>query len=265
MDVARGALRRFGHLVIGMVAVGLAGCAAGPYDPSARPDLRAQVLGTETPVVDVDVLVLTPAMQIMLDTRVRPIELPREPLDAIQKMMFGEGALAIRYVAAATLNAAETFESRVGNCLPLTNLFVASARYVGLDAVYEVAQVRPTWDHAGQAMTDNMALARYYNNVAVGDLLEGELEAAREQLRVALHLDADYSDAWSNMGTVQRRLARPDLAEYSYLQALEVAPRNYTAMSNLALVLEARGSKGPFARAVGYYRQRNPYHQYQPC
>ncbi len=108
-----------------------------------------------------------------------------------------------------------------------------------------------------------MALARYYNNVAVGDLLEGELEAAREQLRVALHLDADYSDAWSNMGTVQRRLARPDLAEYSYLQALEVDPRNYTAMSNLALVLEARGSKGPFARAVWYYRQRNPYHQYR--
>ena len=35
-----------------------------------------------------------------------------------------------------------------------------------------------------QAMTDNMALARYYNNVAVGDLLEGELEAAREQLRI---------------------------------------------------------------------------------
>ena len=234
--------------MIGMVAVGLAGCAAGPYDPSARPDLRAQVLGTETPVVDVDVLMLTPAMQTMLDTRVRPIESPRERLDAIQKMMFGEGALAIRYVAAATLTAAETFESRVGNCLSQTNLFVASARYVGLDAVYEVAQVRPTWDHAGQAilryehivasgilpvsgayvfdylpqyapgrsymqaMTDNMALARYYNNVAVGDLLEGELEAAREQLRVALHLDADYSDAWSNMGTVQRRLARPDLA-----------------------------------------------------
>ena len=89
MDVARGALRRFGYLVIGMVAVGLAGCAAGPYDPSARPDLRAQVLGTETPVVDVDVLVLTPAMQTMLDTRVRPIESPRERLDAIQKMMFG--------------------------------------------------------------------------------------------------------------------------------------------------------------------------------
>ena len=63
-----------------------------------------------------------------------------------------------------TLTAAETFESRVGNCLSQTNLFVASARYVGLDAVYEVAQLRPTWDHAGQA------ILRYEHIVASGIL-----------------------------------------------------------------------------------------------
>ena len=115
-----------------------------------------------------------------------------------------------------------------------------------------------------QAMTDDMALARYYNNRGVEDLIAGEPELALAGMRVALHLDPEYSDGWGNIGTVFRRLGEEELAEYSYPQALEFDPRNYSAMSNLALALQARGAGDErLARSVGYYRKRNPYHHYR--
>ncbi|HEX7034720.1 MAG TPA: tetratricopeptide repeat protein [Pseudomonadales bacterium] len=57
-----------------------------------------------------------------------------------------DGLFDAVYSADQTLTAAQTFESRGGNCLSYTNMFVALARAAGLDARYQVVETPPSWD-----------------------------------------------------------------------------------------------------------------------
>lgn len=51
-----------------------------------------------------------------------------------------------------TRTAAETFTDRHGNCLSFTNLFIAMAREVGLNAYYQEIEIPPDWSSAGEAL-----------------------------------------------------------------------------------------------------------------
>jgi Flp pilus assembly protein TadD len=64
------------------------------------------------------------------------------------KGMADAGSLSLQYDSGKTLTAAETFRQRSGNCLSFTNLFVALARAVGLDAQFQIIDVPPIWDAA---------------------------------------------------------------------------------------------------------------------
>jgi Flp pilus assembly protein TadD len=57
-----------------------------------------------------------------------------------------DGYFNTTYSAHQTLTAAETFAIKGGNCLSYTNMFIALAREAGLDAVYQVVDVPPSWD-----------------------------------------------------------------------------------------------------------------------
>ncbi len=286
--------------VLFTLLVTMAGCTVNPVDQAVLAQMEREVIGETDPDIKIDVLVLTVPMQNMLDERILPIRDKRAQLRALQNLFFSSDELNIQYDPMAMRTAAQTFESRSGNCLSLTNLFVASARYLDLQAVYEIAEVRPTWDQQGktliryehviasgqlwngpryvfdllpeyapanrymQVITDNMALARHYNNLGARAIIEDNPDLARKNLRAAIWLDAGYSDAWNNMGTALRRLGRFDLAEFSYNRALDIDGRNFSAMSNLVMTLEEQGlGIGRMGRRVDYYRARNPYFQYQ--
>ncbi len=64
----------------------------------------------------------------------------------------------------STGTAAETFYNRKGNCLAISNLFIAAARHLGLEASYKTLSVRPTWEQAG------LTLIRYEHIIAIGKL-----------------------------------------------------------------------------------------------
>lgn len=51
-----------------------------------------------------------------------------------------------------TRTAAETFSDRHGNCLSFTNMFIAMAREIGLDAYYQEIEIPPDWSSAGEAL-----------------------------------------------------------------------------------------------------------------
>ena len=51
----------------------------------------------------------------------------------------------------STRTADERFRDRRGNCLSLTNLFVAMARHLGIDARYQEVEIPPDWSLAGQS------------------------------------------------------------------------------------------------------------------
>ena len=286
-----------------MLLVLAAGCApqvAYDYDSAAESRLEAEVLG---PPVDtsLDILELTPAIQAHIDAHVNPRLASRTKLKRLRELLFDEDELNIRYEASSTLTATETWDQGYGNCLSMTTLFIAAARHVGLDARYRTVKVEPTWDHEGRTMiryehivasghstgggewvvdflpefvigdqptihiSDAEALSLYYNNLGAEALVDGDPEIAKQHLRHALQLRPDYSDAWNNMGAVQRRLRHNDLAEFSYRRALHLDPFNYSALSNLAQFYKAVGREREarhFIRQVNLYRQKNPYFHY---
>lgn len=58
----------------------------------------------------------------------------RMKLEKLRKMIFSAEMLDLEYDTRRTRTAIETFQARRGNCLSMTNLFIAMARYAELDA-----------------------------------------------------------------------------------------------------------------------------------
>lgn len=57
-----------------------------------------------------------------------------------------EGYLPLDYSSDITLTAAEVFNTRTGNCLSFTGLFIAMARHAGIDARFQIVDVQPAWE-----------------------------------------------------------------------------------------------------------------------
>ncbi len=82
-------------------------------------------------------LTLSPEVREALDSKISGGWGNRRKLKNLRELLYGEEHLNIRYDAASTLSATDTFNARAGNCLSMTSLFVASARYLGLDAHFQ--------------------------------------------------------------------------------------------------------------------------------
>ena len=188
------------------------------------------------------------------------------------ELLYGEDQLNVRYDAASTLSATDTFEARAGNCLSMTSLFIAAARYLGLDAHFQTVAVDPAWDHQGNTMiryehivatgsagggrsyvidflpefvvgdmdakiiSDLEAHALFYNNLGAEAIVDGRVDESLVNFRRAIRLRPKFSSAWNNMGAAMRRTGQYELAEFSYLRALDQDYANYSALGNLVLL-----------------------------
>ncbi|WNO07897.1 tetratricopeptide repeat protein [Teredinibacter sp. KSP-S5-2] len=97
---------------------------------------------------DVDIMGISNELKTMLDDNIAPIRDKEKRAKKLHELLFNDSGLGygIRYNATATRTAQETFDKRSGNCVSLANLFVASARYVGLKASYQAADVPEDWE-----------------------------------------------------------------------------------------------------------------------
>jgi Flp pilus assembly protein TadD len=257
--------------------------------------------GTTTALDTTDILALSPEIQRLLDTEIDDRWSPQHKLRKLRELLYSKDQLNIHYGSGNTLTASETFVAGAGNCLSLTSLFIASARHIGLQARYQKVVVDPIWDHAGNTMiryehivatgkvsqgsvyvidflpdfiiedlhanviSDEDALALYYNNLGGEGIVDNRLGDAIKYLRIALQLDLQASDTWNNMGAAMRRTGENELAEFSYLRAIYLDAANYTALSNLARFYRRLGREGEAAHFLGRvekYRDKNPYFHY---
>ena len=217
------------------------------------------------------------------------------------ELLYGEDQLNVRYDAASTLSATDTFEARAGNCLSMTSLFIAAARYLGLDAHFQTVAVDPAWDHQGNTMiryehivatgsagggrsyvidflpefvvgdmdakiiSDLEAHALFYNNLGAEAIVDGRVDESLVNFRRAIRLRPKFSSAWNNMGAAMRRTGQYELAEFSYLRALDQDYANYSALGNLVLLYRYTDRDGEAAQLkerVKHYHARNPYFNY---
>ncbi len=151
-------MRSAAALCVGWILAACAGTGGHPnvYDAS---DITTDMLLDSSPLtggaelVDlshIDMLEMTPEMQAFVDSNVEPsLSLPGR-LRSLQYAIRGEGDFDLVYDE-TTRTARGTFEARRGNCMSFTNLFVAMARYLDLDAYYQEVDIPPDWSVSGSS------------------------------------------------------------------------------------------------------------------
>jgi tetratricopeptide (TPR) repeat protein len=299
------------HRVLAVAAAAaLCGCAA-PVEMVSR--LGSGAISPETllngspiagafepgTVEDVDILELTPEMKAFLDARIRDRQGESDRLRALIYAVIVEGTFHLVYDE-TTRTAGETFQDQRGNCLSFTNMFIAMARYVGLEAHYQEVDVPPDWSLAGESfllskhvnailelsygerivdfnvydfkisfdknvISDKRGRAHYFNNLGVEYMLAADNARAVAHFRQSLREDATFTPAWINLGILHRREGHPEYAEAAYLQALRTEKNNLVAMSNLANLYEAESLTeyaAVYKERVQAHRMQNPYYRY---
>lgn len=208
--------------------------------------------------------------------------------------------LTLEYNGASTGTVEETFRSGEANCLSFTLLFVALAREAGLHAqlqeidqvlwwfrqdgvVYNAGHVNArvlvggqwrTVDVSGDAViardkprviSDQRALAYFYNNRGAELMAAGDRLAAGRHLDAALAIDPDNASVWNNIGVLSLRNGNHRAAERAYTNALKSNANNAAALSNLVTLYQRSGDQAQAARFLRRLQEAqlaDPFHQF---
>ena len=216
--------------------------------------------------------------------------------------IINEGTFGLEYDE-TTRTATETFVLRQGNCLSFSNMFVAMAREVGLEVEFQEVDIPPDWTYRNDAfvlnrhvnvlvdlgtagdqavdfniddfrtsydrrtISDQRALAHYFNNMGVERMQVGDTTSALLYFRRAIaENDRRFSPAWANLGILYLREDHPAYAEAAFLEAVKANPGDYVAMSNLVNLYEQQGDQERaevYRKKVNRHRNQNPYYRYQ--
>lgn len=225
---------------------------------------------------------------------------PAHRFELMVDFLFGDDGLAFVYDDEVTRTIEQTYRSRKGNCLSFTLLFVALAREAGLNAhVQEVDRVlvwyrdgdvvfnsrhanagvrlfgrRHTVDfdrtvttprNRPRRVSDERALAHFYNNRGAELLATEQLAAARGYFEKGIELDPSYAATWNNLGVMHLRLEDFVAAEQSFLTALQYEPDHALTLANLADLYEELGRTdliAEFQQRLDEVRHNDPFHQY---
>ncbi len=297
-------MKPFWLVLAGLLLAGLLNGCLSPvrydYEGERESLLMAESLGE----IDLEPgflpLELNDEIRLALDERIVRSWSQSRKLRELRSFLFSERERHIVYNSGETGTAIQTYNERTGNCLAMTTVFIASARYVGLDAHYQLVEVEPSWDHqrgtmiryehivatgrlprekylldflpefgisddVGKRIDDSKALALYYNNQGAEYIVSGDLENAIDRFRMSLKLNPDHSDTWNNLGAAMFRSGKVELAEFSYHRSLYEDPSNSSAIAHLVRLYKSEGRDADAAEMkerVQRYRKRNPYYYY---
>ncbi len=140
----------------------LTACATQPAAP-VQPDVQSiskDMLLETSPVAvraaksgfeEKDILELSPELTGFLDESIRKSMSESARVRELVSALTASDRFELIYDD-QTRTAAEAFRDGQGNCLSFTNMFVAMARYVGLQASYQEVEIPPDWSSAGHAL-----------------------------------------------------------------------------------------------------------------
>ena len=269
-----------------------------PYNEQIHGQIIRQ---TEDRFPQLDPLLLSTEIKQLVDQQVRTHATAEQRVRRLQELLYGAEHLNLQYTDARTHTAIEAFELREGNCLSAMHLYVAMARYAGVDANFQTVEVQPSWDRRGgllvlskhinatgrfnlqrryvvdftpeialqqltaSVVSDQYARGLYFNNLGVEAMIAGDLSAALVYFQNALFLEPELSIAWNNIGAAYNRLGNRQFAEYSYQMAFNADRTNATAIKNLASYYRAIGKLAlalEYELAIERFNNLNPYYHY---
>ena len=225
----------------------------------------------------------------------------RERTRSLLNGMVNTGLMSLDYNDAATKTARQTFHDRVGNCISFTALFVALAREANLDVAFQTVEVPPIWytdsdlvilnnhvnalvkhnfgvrfvvdfnvtelkgDYETREVSDEYALALYYNNVAMDALRAANAEQSFRLLKKSIETYPRIAATWANLGVIYSRAGRDEYAIVAHRKALDLDKNHRPSMVNLAALYEGKGdleSAEVYRRQIRRYQDQNPYYHY---
>lgn len=227
---------------------------------------------------------------------------PTGRVDRLVDFIATDGGPGFRYRATPTTDVAATIAAGQGNCLSFTLLFISAARALGIDAYPREVRVPIGWreegglitdvghvnvgidapglhrtvdfepdfarsqrlaaPYRGRRISDERALAHFYNNRAAELLAAGDLESAAVWVARAIELDAGFSAALNTAGVIDRRLGQPDRARERFRAALEIAADPASALFNLIRLEREEGrseAAAMYARHLETLRPDDPW------
>lgn len=282
----------------------LSACLAIDIDTSFEQngEIYNQIIDqTEDRYAHIDPLELSDEIKQLVDSVLRPRDGEETRVKKLQDILYGEDYLNIAYSDQKTHTAIEIFQAREGNCLSVMNLYVAMARYAGVEANFQTVDVQPNWDRRGDLLvlsqhinatgrfnvqrryvvdftpeialqqltssiiSDSEARALYFNNLGVEELIAGNDAQALDYFKNSLFLDPRESITWNNIGSTYNRMGNKEFAEYAYKAAFELDNRNATAINNLAKYYRNAGDFRMARRyeiAIERFNKKNPYYHF---
>ena len=210
--------------VAGLLAltVLLASCYSIELDTRFARDaaIHSQIIDqSEDRFADIDPLYLSAEIKQLVSRHLQGARGQEERVAKLQELMYSEDYLNLQYTDQQTHTALEAFLAREGNCLSAMNLYVAMARYVGIDAKFQTVEVQPSWDQRGgllvlsqhinatgkfsvqrryivdftpeialqqltsREVSDLYARGLYFNNLGVEEMIDGNMEEALEKAK----------------------------------------------------------------------------------
>jgi Flp pilus assembly protein TadD len=246
---------------------------------------------------DIVPLEVSPELREFIDQAVAGESGGRQRMLSIVEAILDERGIGLTYEPDATLTAAEAFQSGIANCMGFSNLLVASARELGLNAKYELVSHRLRWDKfddvlvgtlhvrvigffsgrkmvfdfyplpiepgsVAEVLSDSDAKTHHLNNLAADEIRDGNAAAAYGLLHRAIETSPDIGFVWSNLGLLLLRNDMADLAEAAFEEAIAIEPERMSTLSNLQRLyyLQGRDSEAmELDSRLEQYRQKNPY------
>lgn len=208
-----------------------------------------------------------------------------EKLERLRAALLDARAFTFEYERNSTFSAADAFESRRGNCVSFTNLFIALGRSLGIRlqaalvtargiseregdlivtythmiAFYQIAGGRTkTYDFYRMAeepggrhtILDDLSVgAIRASNDGIAHLGRGEHAEAAHDLEIAVKLGPQLGSLYANLGLAKWRTGDVAGAFAALRGGLEVEPRNPPLLQNLAALYLDQG-KPAEARAA---------------
>ncbi len=286
------------------MSAALLGCLNIDIDTEFLPDeeIHAAIIDqSEDRFPEIDPLYISDEVKRYIDSYIRDKDGEETRVDKLQDLLYAEDFLHVQYSSDQTHTAMEAFYAREGNCLSVMNLYVAMARYAGLDANFQTVDVQPSWDRRGdmlvlsqhinasgrisaqrsyvvdftpeislqqltsKVVSDEVARSLYFSNLGVEELIDGNFDEALVYFKNALFLDEGSSIAWNNIGSTYNRLGNSEFAKFSYHMAFSLDDSNATAINNLAKHYRRSGDTAlaaEYEEAIERFNNRNPYYHF---
>jgi tetratricopeptide (TPR) repeat protein len=201
------------------------------------------------------------------------------PTDRMRRLTYYLNERKFEYVANRSLTATEAFNSRSGDCMAYTNLYMALARALRIPTFFvHISEAQNYFEREGlyfvsshmavgcqiqyftvivdfteqkseyslaiyDAVDDATAAALFYNNVAVDRLMAGEVDYAEKLLRFLLKSLPHLREAQNNLGVVLMRQGRFQEALAVLQEGLQNFPEYQPLYTNA--IQAAKGSGKP--------------------